>query len=683
MQSLFDQFASPSGIFVFHMALALCAAAALFTSHRSANATLSPIQRRKFRALWVILAGQLLAAVVSLLAWQELISARLTLPPLERFILTLSIAWALWAWYQQGAHLILDTCLAAVHILALALLAATYLGWNPVYSDSFFINTWYHGFWELISLVIVLMGSGFILRKQPSGWISSIVFLAIQFTAIMADFLVHQPRQDYSAPLMIGQLASFPILFILAKPDGRAQQTAGSSRGQEAPGSAGSAMVHPVPRERRRYATDQKTFQSALNLAVETRAELLCTSLTRFTAHMLVSDLCFLIMAPDPSGEVIIEGGYDLIQEETWPGASLQATRIPHIASALAEAQPLRIEDGDEFSGDLHNLADVLGINETGNLMLVPLMHEVNGPQGGLILLSAYSQRVWSQADQDYLMAGTEQLTRVLQKQARPSFSGAASQAPGEDSIPPEYVREFFASLLDGEEQPAARSSQKQDAELLQAVELLRDENRRLLTALETARISNTTEESSPGHQQIRELEEALYYAHSRIEMLEKAEPARSAASYPTLAALIEAALVQASRLTGDKHVTMRVDIPSNLPPVQADPGTLKEVLVIALQKALHDTAAEGSIVLKAQAGVNPSGATHIHLKVISTGVSNAVLSGTASESGTEEILLQKARTLIAAQSGRLWLDPLAGGSVVTNLVVPAYLDPIGNAGQP
>lgn len=647
IQLLLDLTTNPPGNFLYHLAIAVSILAALQVSLRFYNESHSLQLQRVIRTLQGLLILRLVLFALGYLAYSGFFDSRLILPLLDRAAAALSIAWVVWAWAQTKARRPLNIFLIGAHVTAALLLAVGIPGWLQASGLSSFSDTWYRLWWELFSLSIVLSGSAMVITMRPAAWQSCIIFLCLHFAASMADlFLVHVPV-DYSAPLILAQAAAYPFLLSLPQ--------------WKAPAASTPALVsaHPITRERRRYATDQKTFQAALHLAVDTRPDQVCTSITSFTAHMMVSDLVFLMSVPDSAGDMAIEGGYDLIQEESWPGASIHISRIPEISRALQDDRPVRLLLDGANSQDIQSLSAVLGIRETGNLMFVPLVHPVSGPLGGLVMLSSYSRRIWSKGDEEYLAAGAAALVQVLVQRRRPLHTATAVLEAGSLSHTP-----AFDPMVDME--PSTPET----------VMLPREADLQLAAPVGILPSGQSKEDLVAAKQQIQELEAALYAARQRLEKYENINVTPMDGSRISLASILESALLQAGSQAEDKHVTMRMDIPTSLPPIQVDPESIRSALVITLQKAMQHMAASGTLVIRATTGSSPSGSTHIHLKVISTG-SSPVKSFTASETVQpgvfpEDVLLDKARTLVASQSGRLWVESLVSGAVITHMLIPA-----------
>jgi signal transduction histidine kinase len=154
--------------------------------------------------------------------------------------------------------------------------------------------------------------------------------------------------------------------------------------------------------ERRRYSTDPKTFHALLALAAESSPDKLSQAITRAIAQTMLADLCFLIYLTDNNNQMQIASGYDLIREENLDGGSMNKTMIPMLTNAIQRGRALRLPSSST-SADIKGLGDLLGLNSPGHLMSVPIVTPDKDPLGGVLMLSPYSNRLWSAEDQAFL----------------------------------------------------------------------------------------------------------------------------------------------------------------------------------------------------------------------------------------------------------------------------------------
>jgi signal transduction histidine kinase len=167
--------------------------------------------------------------------------------------------------------------------------------------------------------------------------------------------------------------------------------------------------------ERRKYSTDPKTFHALLGLAGESATDKLSQAITRAIAQTMLADLCFLIYLTDNNAQMQIASGYDLIREENLEGGSMNKTMIPMLTNALQRGRPLRLP-ASSTSADIKGLSDLLGLANPGHLMSVPIVTSDKDPLGGVLLLSPYSNRLWSAEDQAFLTNIAVSLVPIIQR---------------------------------------------------------------------------------------------------------------------------------------------------------------------------------------------------------------------------------------------------------------------------
>ena len=117
----------------------------------------------------------------------------------------------------------------------------------------------------------------------------------------------------------------------------------------------------------------------------------------------------------DNNNQMQIASGYDLIREENLEGGSLNKTVIPMLTNALQRGRPLRLPSSST-SADIKGLSDLLGLTNPGHLMSVPIITPDKEPLGGVLLLSPYSNRLWSAEDQAFLTNIAVSLVPIIQR---------------------------------------------------------------------------------------------------------------------------------------------------------------------------------------------------------------------------------------------------------------------------
>ena len=409
----------PPGNILYHLVLLNSIAGALqaaFTHWRSSE---FPQARRTMLGLGLLLLGQFILFLASGLGWQKVINLELILPPLDRAIMLLSLIWMIWLWAFPEPSRSAD---AATALVSLLVLTSLFLGLADASLQPFagrFNATTQDMVWQVASIGFITIGALILLVRRPSGWGNGLAALMLAFLGHLVYMLTNQGTGDFPGAVRLMYMAVYPILLTLPQrfPAPASQPT---SVKQEA----------SVP-ERRRYSTDPKTFHALLDLAAETNSTKVSQAVTRAIAQTMLADLCFLIYLTDNKNQLVIASGYDLIREEPLEGGSLSKTAVPMLAGAIQRGRPLRLP-ASATSADIKGLGEVLGIGNPGNLLTVPMLTKEKESIGGVLLLSPYSNRLWSAEDQAFLSNIATSLVAIVQRTRQTASLQQKEQAANE-----------------------------------------------------------------------------------------------------------------------------------------------------------------------------------------------------------------------------------------------------------
>jgi len=408
LQQLLSILVAPPGNLIYHLALAFAIFASLQVALISRRASPDgPATGRSLLGLNLLLVAQLALFFSSGLAWQGVISPHYFLPILDRAVILFSLVWIGWMWAFPNASRSADIITGLLNLGIIILVLFTYNQWLLEDSSFPFNGSWQDWTWALSSLLVVVVVIILLLFRRPDNWGIGIGMMALNVAGLLVHLFAKQlfllpDSGDFSGYLRLAQLASFPLLPSLLVRSSR------HGEDREKPVSAGLAETA--------QPADLQLVHVWLDLSLQTEPAKTVSSVARAVAHTMGADLCIVATAPTVErGPVMLQGGYDMLREEELNGTLLDQAQVPAIASALSRAKPMRILSTETQPPDLNGLGIALGLPDVGNVLLIPLTHN-SAPWGGLLLLSAYSKRVWNQDDQNSLAAETDNIVRVLRR---------------------------------------------------------------------------------------------------------------------------------------------------------------------------------------------------------------------------------------------------------------------------
>lgn len=404
LDSIFTFLTTPEGSLVYHIVLVFAIITTLQSAYFHARASGFPQARRAVFGLAILISAQIALFLFNALAEQRLISLPAFLPPIDRALTLFSLLWIIWLWVFPEPSRLADVALTLISLLVAAAFTATlfYYSQNPFTS---FNLTVYDFLWQVASIACAVIGLLLLILRRPNGWSNGMAVLLLALAGHVTYLLIGRGAPgEFPGAVRLAYLALAPVLMTLpqrfpAPPTGPTSINRQSS---------------PVD-ERRRYSTDPKTFHALLALAAESSTDKLSQAITHAIAQTMLADLCFLIYLTDNNNQMQIASGYDLIREENLDGGSLNKTMIPMLTNALQRGRALRLPSSST-SADIKGLSDLLGLNSPGHLMSVPIVTPEKDPLGGVLLLSPYSNRLWSVEDQAFLANIAMSLVPIIQR---------------------------------------------------------------------------------------------------------------------------------------------------------------------------------------------------------------------------------------------------------------------------
>jgi len=400
---ILEFFTKPEGSMVYHLVLVFSIVSALQSSFFLLRASGFPQARRTMFGLSFLFSAQVAIFVLNALGSEDFLNLRIFLPPVDRALTLFALVWMIWLWTFPEPSRASDVATALVSLLVAAAFALSLIAYAQTPATSYNLTV-FDGYWQLASISIAVFGLFLLLVRRPNGWGNGMAVFLLAFTGHLLHMIFGRANGgDYPGAVRLAYMAAYPVLMTLAQRFPAPAQT--------------PTTIKPIApsEERRRYSTDPKTFHALLALAAESSVDKVSEAITRAIAQTMLADLSFLIYLTDGNNQLQIASGYDLIREENLESGSMNKNLIPMLTNSIQRGRPLRLPSSST-SADIKGLSELLGLASPGHLMSVPIITPDKVVIGGVLVLSPYSNRLWSAEDQAFLANIATSLVPIIQR---------------------------------------------------------------------------------------------------------------------------------------------------------------------------------------------------------------------------------------------------------------------------
>lgn len=709
MGNIFDFFAAPPGNVIYHFVLIFAIVAGVQAVWVRKPRLEDIHVRRLLLALALLIAGQLLLFLFSLVGWLGVINPRYILPPLDRLITLLSLFCIFWVWmfYRQPQR-ITDGGVLLLSLVAFIFFIITIIFWRntaPVYTFNFIpleIT------WSLLGIVAAIAGGVLVVLRRSQDWGVGLAIAVLYLAGFVVHLIWGSPNLDYAGAVRMAQMCAFVLLPVLARRLQMAEVVDAAVQSV--------AVVQPqqvdIPI---RYSAEAPTIYTWLHATLPDDPSRVYTAIAHAIAQTMMADICYLIPVPEADDQVHISYGYDLHHSRDLLPFSVERERVPNIVEALSKGHPLEM---DAHVPDMACLLEIIGVDAQGSL-LVPL----NTSQeiwGGALLLSPYSGRTWNQIDQNYLSLISGIIVKILQypddltgRMAQIAPNGGETERKAlKAGVSPETVSFNLEDLL------SEQKALSEENSLLKAeIEKLRDEQQSPVAfqlSEEESGFASSLERhlrhplaSMRGHSELL-LSETIGVLSSlqrssleRIRSLIKhvtmlVENTKAGLGIPPeevfkfeigdMSAVFDEVIADTATQLRQKSINLRIDVPHEIPSPQIDQEVLKQILVQLLQNASSVTPSKGSIGIRArEEGEGENRQLVIQVTDTGGGIDPKNHKQLFSPPATGKALripgvgslnsLYFARTLVEAYGGKIEVESARGQSTTIRVLLPLSIE--------
>ncbi|MFZ3071040.1 MAG: hypothetical protein WA110_07970 [Anaerolineaceae bacterium] len=388
--------------------LILIAASGLaFLAVRRSASRLAPSRSSSLPiALLVIFFSQLILLSLSLLAYQGFTLVEQLSPLAHRALTLITLIWLVWALldiHPQGWQRFLPL---GFTLLAFALGCLAAPAWSPQSESSPFNGSRMDQAWIIATLLLLLVGLVLYLREKRAHKLEGTLVLLIAALGILV-YLLFPNNGSLPGAVMLSQMLYYPLLISIAWQTSAHSLVEGSPETLEDDQNLSS-----------RPGISPQVAASLLDVGLQTELPQIQNALTHSIGLFLLADLCGIVEKDPSKPGLRVTSMYDLIREEYLSPFFLPYQEVPTFQSHFEDSLPLMGNDPSELKEEKRSLLEAIGYNQSGSIFLYPLNPSKGITQFALLCLSPYTNRSWTQEDQDRLAVVASKLEQILQNAA-------------------------------------------------------------------------------------------------------------------------------------------------------------------------------------------------------------------------------------------------------------------------
>jgi signal transduction histidine kinase len=402
-QQVLDLVTNNPGNLVYHVVLAFSIVGAFQAALSYWHSDEFPQGRRMVIGLGLLLGTRLLLFLVGGLAYFGFAEPHMILPVTDRGFMLLGLVIIIWLWVFPEPSRIANAASGLLGLFCLTIFTLNQVWWSSNLVDTAFNVTITSLAWEILALILLILGVILLLIRRPSAWGYGLAMMSILALGHFFQLFFPDLQNDYSGAVRLFEMAGFPLLWAIPNRFNILGLEDLFKKAQK-------------KEKRKQYGVEPEIFQAILSLPDELAYEPNCQKLTKILAETLLADICLIILPPIDNGTITVQCGYDLIRQTYFPTVLMPRESLPMVVTAMDRMRSLRLP-ASSASQDLISIGQYFDIGPAGHLMASFIKgSDTEGTLMGIVMISPYSDRRWSREDQEYLDQITTNLTTVLQK---------------------------------------------------------------------------------------------------------------------------------------------------------------------------------------------------------------------------------------------------------------------------
>jgi signal transduction histidine kinase len=726
---------SPAGSLTYHLILVFSITWALQSAASLKNTEDPNVARRLILGLALLLLSRVLLFVIGVLSTSGSPLDPGLLPVLDRAVTAFGLVIIVWLWTFPETVRLADAATILLTLLVITLLALSFTWSSAQFSGQPFNSTPMNTLWEGFSLFFAGSGILFLLLRRPPAWEYGLGMLSICFAGHLVQLLWSSPQESIPGAVRLAQMAAYPFLLALPQRQYDLIRRGSSRRFLLSPGTSSlntlnhwfdfkslpnlenklqalpayvcqvfnvdfAALFIPGSNpgsqatllrhdRRKQYSLEPASIsegqipilwnalkrQRPLRLHASSSSadldnicrqldiengNLLAVPVTSPARHLLAGLFLFSF---DPSESWTNEDQNEAIKFSRGLGEILADSWTSKINPEFVESGTIDLDSSQEF--DAETTSDDANKPDEFLTLIAALQSENKTLQNQLETLQAHGDPSQNELLEEELRNSLADLAR-LQKQLSDADQ-KLMQASNTSSRDDEHA-EVIVSIAQELRQPMSSIIGYTDLLIGESVGILGALQRKFLE-----RIKASTERMGAL------LDDLIQVTSIESNLIVK-KPVEV-----DLNTVIDEAITHTSARMIEKNIALRVDIPNDLPRIQANQDALQQVVIHLLQNAGAASPADSEIILtvqNAQDELDEKG--YILLQVTDSGggipiddlhrvfsrlyrADNPLIQGV----GDTGVGLSVAKNLVVALQGRIWVDTEEGVGSTFSVLLP------------
>jgi signal transduction histidine kinase len=360
---------TPEGSLVYHLLVFWAVVAALGVAWGEWRRARNEQTQRLFLAMGGLVLVRAVYALVAIVGSVAGIDGETLLPPVERFVDTVSIGFLAWAFLPSLKHgaRAWDWVLGANLALAVVVCSVFTILWGQARaSDATLAYSvyWQAGVWAVWQLVLILAASAAFVRSQGPGWGTLLSAMVLMLVGVLVQWISAPDGAHLPLLQRLANLVAYPLVAVAIYQEIMAGMWVQSREMQD----ISQASLDQMKDLLNLFEVGQRTSGS-LELS-----EVLDNAVEGI-ARVLSADQCAIVF-PDEgdSGTMRLVAIYNPTRQGRGEAVTFPRDYQLKVQQAIRRRKPVIVEDSDNVQ--LRMLFALLGSGETGPLLVQPLVGE-------------------------------------------------------------------------------------------------------------------------------------------------------------------------------------------------------------------------------------------------------------------------------------------------------------------